>query len=152
MTLPFAIPDPTTPSLTLRAPRESDLDAMAAFGASDRAAFVGGPHSRFDAWTRLLSGVGHWACAAMVIGRSTTAKSAGRWQGASALGCMKAGPSSNLAGTSMTGSKGRGWPYEAAMAVRDHAAKAYGFTALISLIDPANTRSAALAARHGGRG
>ncbi len=55
-----AIPTLTTDRLTLRAPEQRDFDAFAAFYASDRAAFIGGPLDRERAWRQLATEAGHW--------------------------------------------------------------------------------------------
>ena len=61
MNLPFFIPTVVTERLTLRPPRESDLDAMIAFGASPRSHYVGGPFNRLCAWRLLMITIGQWA-------------------------------------------------------------------------------------------
>ena len=55
-----AIPVIETAELILRGYRESDFEAVAAFGASERARFVGGPHDRWSSWRAFLAGIGHW--------------------------------------------------------------------------------------------
>ncbi len=54
------IPVLTTERLILRAPEARDFDIFAAFYASPRAHFVGGPLSRELAWRMLAMEIGHW--------------------------------------------------------------------------------------------
>lgn len=50
-----------TDRLVLRTPEEEDFEPVAAFMASERARFVGGPRNdRFDTWRGFLSQFGHW--------------------------------------------------------------------------------------------
>ncbi len=148
MTFAADIPVLETERLTLRAPRESDVDSIAAFGASDRSRFVGGPYARFDGWARLLSGIGHWALRGYGYW-AVDHRASGQMAGRVGLGLHPGWPEVELGWHIYDGFEGQGLAFEAATAVRDHAASAYGFDRLISLIDPANTRSAALATRMG---
>ena len=55
-------PTLTTDRLTLRPPRESDFEALVAFGRSeDRMRFLGGPVDKTASWRTLLADIGHWA-------------------------------------------------------------------------------------------
>ncbi|KUF09456.1 GNAT family N-acetyltransferase [Pseudoponticoccus marisrubri] len=55
------IPVITTARLRLRALCETDFPAYAAFYASDRAGFVGGPLGPKGTWKRFAAVAGHWA-------------------------------------------------------------------------------------------
>ena len=55
MTVTFNAPRLQTQRLILRAPNLSDFEAYAAFYATDRARFVGGPLDRGDTWQMLAA-------------------------------------------------------------------------------------------------
>lgn len=142
------IPTLTTDRLVLRAARADDFDAYAAFRASPRAASVGGPYTRQQAFFQFTSLIGHW-----------TVRGYGRWiiadrasdvpMGVSGLYFPEDWPEPELAWSVFDHAEGRGLAFEAAKAARDYAFDTLGWTRLISLIDPANTRSVALAKRLG---
>ena len=52
------IPEVQTDRLTLRAPRLTDLPALAAFFATDRSGFVGGPTDETGSFTKLTARIG----------------------------------------------------------------------------------------------
>lgn len=147
--LAVEVPVVETERLILREPRMSDLDAVAGFMASDRAAFVGGPKDRQQSWRILLAGLGHWLArgygywtvqdraTGAVVGRVGVHFHAVDW------------PEPELGWHIFDGYEGKGYALEAARAARDAAARHMGLTRLISLIAPENARSRALAARLG---
>ncbi|SFB07242.1 Protein N-acetyltransferase, RimJ/RimL family [Poseidonocella pacifica] len=142
------IPVLETERLILRAPREEDFEAFAAFAQSPRNVFVGGIAPRFDAWRGFLSGLGHWALRGygfFVVEVRETGAVAGR------VGlCYHDGwPEPEIGWIIFDGFEGHGYAHEAALAARGWAARALGMTRLISLIDPDNHRSEALARRLG---
>ena len=55
------VPVIETERLILRGPEERDFDAFAAFSASERAKWIGGPFPRDRAWGGFLNTFGHWA-------------------------------------------------------------------------------------------
>ncbi len=142
------IPTLTTERLTLRAPRWDDFEAYAAFRGSDRARMLGGPYSREQAFDQLAEIVGHW-----------TLRGYGRWMvadqetdeplGIVGLYYPEGWPEPEIAWSVFQSGEGRGIAYEAAKAARAHAYETLGWNTVISLIDPANTRSIALAKRMG---
>lgn len=148
MTATLNIPEIETDRLILRAPREEDFEAFAAFGASDRSQFVGGPFPRFRSWGGFLATYGHWALRGfgmwMVQDRSS-GKTAGR------IGMIlnDGWDEPELGWHVYQGFEGRGLAFEGAKAARTYAAVHQGLDAVISYIDPANTRSIALADRLG---
>jgi RimJ/RimL family protein N-acetyltransferase len=142
------IPTLTTQRLTLRAPRLTDFDAYAGFRASDRAHFVGGPNTDIQAWGQFIGLAGQW-----------TIRGYGRWIVAdretdAPLGVVGllypiGWPEPEIAWSMFAAAEGRGLAHEAALAARRYAYGTAGWTTAISLIDPANTRSTALAGRLG---
>ena len=148
----LSIPIPTIESknLILRAPRETDFDALARFSASTRSVFVGGPYERPRAWGSFLAQMGHWSLRGygmwMIEDRATGAP-AGR------VGVINndGWDEPELGWHLFEGFEGQGVAYEAALAARAYAAEHQGLDALISYVDPANHRSAALARRLGAK-
>ncbi|MEM7642387.1 MAG: GNAT family N-acetyltransferase [Pseudomonadota bacterium] len=142
------IPTLTTERLALRGPRLSDFEAHAAFRASDRAALVGGPDSRATAWTHFTSLTGQWLLRGygrwIVADRATDAP-----LGVVGLHHPDDWPEPELAWSLYAPGEGRGLASEAALAARAHAYDTLGWTTLLSFVDPANTRSMALARRLG---
>lgn len=146
----ITIPTITTARLTLRAPRLSDFDAYAEFRTSDRARFVGGPNTQIQAWGQFIGLPGQWAI-----------RGYGRWIAADRESDAPLGvvgllypvgwPEPEIAWSMFAAGEGRGLAHEAALAARDYAYATAGWTTAISLIDPTNTRSVALAERLGCR-
>lgn len=139
-----------TARLTLREPREGDLDAMAAFYASDRSRWVGGPCDRFAAAGRLLAGLGHWALRGYgwwVLEERASGAVAGR----AGIAFLDGWDEPELGWHLYDGFEGKGLAYEAVLAARRHAAQAWGMAAPISYIAHDNARSRALAERLGAR-
>nr|WP_142662847.1 GNAT family N-acetyltransferase [Paracoccus laeviglucosivorans] len=148
MTAP--VPVIETDRLILRAPRLGDLEAMVDFYASDRAHFVGGPCSRFDAWNRLTSSIGHWVVRGYgmwMIEVKATRQPAGR------VGILNhdGWPEPELGWHVFNGFEGQGIAHEAALAARKAARELFRLHPVISLIVPENTRSRALAERLGAK-
>ncbi|WP_341366906.1 GNAT family N-acetyltransferase [Yoonia sp. BS5-3] len=142
------IPTLHTERLTLRAPRPDDFEAYAAFRGSERAKMLGGPFSRAQAFAQLAEIIGHW-----------TLRGFGRWMVADRqtdepLGIVgllypEGWPEPEIAWSVFEAAEGRGIAYEAALAARSYAYGTLGWTTAVSLVDPANTRSVALARRMG---
>ena len=142
------IPRLDTPRLVLRAPAEADLDAVAAFYASDRSRMVGGPMTRLDAWRALASILGHWHLRGW--GRWVLEdRATGRPAGIVGLHAPEGWPEPEIGWTVFDGFEGQGVAHEAALAARRYAYGPARWTTAISLVDPANARSAALAHRMG---
>ncbi|SEQ13352.1 GNAT family N-acetyltransferase [Thalassovita taeanensis] len=146
--LPLPIPTVETDRLILRAPRASDLDTMADFYADDRSRFVGGPKTRHETWRSLIGMIGHWA----IFGYGFWViedKATGHPFGGVGIINHEGWDEPELGWHLYAGAEGKGIGHEAALAARDHAARHFGIPAPISYIDPANTRSLALAKRLG---
>lgn len=143
-----SVPVVRTERLILREPRVADLDAVAAFAASPRADFVGGPMTRFESWRNILMICGHWVtrgygywtveeqATGRVVGRIGVHNHEEKW------------PEPELGWQVFDGFEGKGYAYEAAMAARAQAGR-MGLGPLISLVVPENLRSRQLAQRMG---
>ncbi|OWU81077.1 GNAT family N-acetyltransferase [Phaeobacter sp. 22II1-1F12B] len=147
---PLPIPVIETENLILRGPRESDFEAFAEFGASDRAQFVGGPYPRIRSWGGFLATYGHWALRGYgmwMLEDRASGKTAGR------VGMIfnDGWDEPELGWHVFNGFEGKGYAYEAALAARTHAARHQNLPRPISYIRPDNTRSIALAERLGAK-
>lgn len=142
------IPEIETERLTLRAARESDLDGIAAFYATDRARFVGGPMERADCWRIISGGLGHWLLRGYGIW-VVEDRASGQPCGLCGFIFREGWDEPELGWQVWDGAEGRGLAHEAATAARDHGARRFGLHRVISYIDPANIRSQRLAARLG---
>lgn len=142
------IPVIETERLRLRGPEARDFEAYAAFRGSERARILGGPFTRAQAFDQLCAIIGHW-----------TLRGYGRWLvadretdeplGIVGLFYPEDWPEPEIAWSLFEAAEGRGIAEEAARASRDYAYDTLGWTTAISLIDPENIRSVALAQRLG---
>lgn len=143
-----AIPTLETERLRLRSPRWDDFEAYAEFRGSDRAKVLGGPFTREQAFDQLGEIIGHWSLRGygrwMVADKATDAP-----LGVVGLYFPEEWPEPEVAWSVFEAGEGKGIAFDAAMASRDYAYKTLGWTTAISLIDPSNTRSLALAKRMG---
>jgi [ribosomal protein S5]-alanine N-acetyltransferase len=141
----------TTERLVLRPLRESDLDALAAIYADPKVMrFLGGPRTREDTRTGLdwiiaahrEQGFGLWAA---------TLRADGTLIGRCGILVQDVEGATEHEIAYLLGSQwwGRGYATEAAAAIRDHARAQLGRGRLISLIDPENAASKAVATRIG---
>ena len=142
------LPTLVTDRLILRAPKCEDFDRYAETMCSDRGQFMGGPFSREDAWADFCSATANW----ILHGHGMwTIGHAGDVAGFVLLGFEPGDQEPELGFMVTPHFEGRGIAFEAAKAVRDHAFQTLGWSTLVSYIEPANTRSVALAKRLGGR-
>lgn len=146
-----AIPALTTDRLVLRAPRPEDAPAHAAFFASERARFVGGPISAELAWRALATELGHWCLRGFGRWVVTEKGSDDTAIGIVGLWYPPGFPEHELGWDLFDGATGKGYATEAAAAARAHAYDTLGWTTLVSMIDPANTASAGVATRLGAK-
>ncbi len=142
------IPTIETDRLILRGPRESDFEAIATFGASDRAKWVGGPFDRFRSWGHFLAAYGHWALRGFgmwMVEERASGATAGR------IGIVNhdGWDEPELGWHTFDGFEGKGIAFEGATVARRFAAQNLGLDGVISYIDADNTRSRALAERLG---
>lgn len=142
------IPTLETERLILRAHRESDIETEVAFFASDRSEFVGGPLERPQVWRAVAGILGHWYLRGFGF-FAIEEKASGAYVGRAGPWFPDGWPEPEIGWSLMNGFEGKGFAYEAAMAARDYAYKTLGWTTAISLMNPANTRSAKLAERMG---
>ncbi|MCA0930227.1 GNAT family N-acetyltransferase [Ruegeria profundi] len=147
-TLTPHIPRLETQRLILRAPSEADLDADAAFFASDTAKYVGGPLRRDETWRIIALHFGHWALRGFGYW-SVDEKDTGAYVGRIGLWFPEGWPEPEVGWTLMTHATGKGYATEAALAARTYAYDMLGWDTAISLIDPDNNASKAVAQRLG---
>ena len=136
----------TTARLTLRLPLATDWPAYRAYRLSDRSS-TGSAMVEGEAWTNFAAFFGHWQLRG--FGRFV-ATLQGRPIGHFGPFFPEGHPERELTWTLWDPTvEGQGYAHEAALAVRDHSFGVLGWTSAVSYIDPANTRSQALAARLG---
>lgn len=146
--LTLHIPEVRTGDLVLRAICEADLDPLAAFYASARSRFVGGPLSRAECWRSIAGNLGHWVLRGFgmwVITESANTEAIGLCGFIHRDGWDEP----ELAWQVWGRHEGRGIAYSAAQAARLYGARHFGLDGVISYIDAGNTRSLALARRLG---
>lgn len=142
------IPTISTPRLTLRAPAIEDFPDFAAFYASDRSKFVGGPATPEQSWRMLAVELGHWPLRG--YGRWAVEETAtGKFVGVIGLWNPEGWPEAELGWDLMNGFEGKGYATEAALAAREYAYDILGWTTVISLVAPGNDGSRAVAKRIG---
>ena len=150
MTVTFNAPTLDTERLILRPPQLSDFDALAAFYASSRSQFVGGPQSAELAWRSLALEAGHWILRG--FGRWTVVERAtGAPVGTVGLWHPEGFPEQEIGWDLFDGATGKGYATEAARAARDHAYSVLGWTTAISLVANGNDASRKVAERLGAR-
>lgn len=143
------VPVIRTEHLTLREPRFSDFEDVAAFLASDRATGVGGPKDRYAAWTNFAAIMGHWQMYGYGLwGVEET--DTGAYVGQIGLWTPEGWMAPEVGWWIVNaGFEGRGYAFEAAMRSRAYAYDTLGWSEAFSVIAPDNTRSIALAERMG---
>lgn len=139
-----------TARLTLRGPREADLPAMVAFGLSDRSRHIGGPLTSEETREILDGTLQNWATRGYSWW-TLEHRATGAVVGRCGIGHPGGSPEAELGWHIYDGFEGQGYAYEAATAARRHAQTMMGLGPLVSMIDPENTRSLALANRLGAR-
>jgi RimJ/RimL family protein N-acetyltransferase len=138
-----------TERLELRRWRQADLDAYAAIVADPEVTrYLGGPLDRVLAWRQIALFVGHrelrgWTNSA-VVERAT-----GRLIGRGGLWQPEGWPDLEVGWVLDRNVWGRGYATELGAAVRDAAFGELGVAHVISIIDPANVASVAVAERIG---
>ncbi len=148
MTLAMAIPTLETERLIMRAPCEADFEAEAEFFASDASKFVGGPKRPDETWRAVAMLLGHWAMRGYGFW-GVEEKNTGTYVGHVGLWNPHGWPEPEIGWTLMNHATGKGYATEAALAARAHAYDVLGWETAISLIDPDNLGSKAVAERLG---
>ncbi|MEJ6397369.1 GNAT family N-acetyltransferase [Yoonia sp. 208BN28-4] len=150
MTLVPQCPTLTTDRLTLRAPQESDIAAVAAFFADPvRSVGFGGPEDEHTAWRWFASMIGHWHLRG--YGFWFADLHDGTPVGMTGLWNPSGWPEPELGWVLYANAEGKGYAVEMAKAVRHHAYTTMGWTTLTSNIVPDNDKSKAVARRLGAK-
>lgn len=137
-----------TERLTLRMPELGDFEHRAAFYASDRSVWEGGPLSRVQAWRVWASEVGQWP----LMGYGPFSVDAGgAYVGEVGIYHAADYPAPELGWFVVPAAEGKGYAREAAQAVMAWVRRAFGWDTITNIIDPGNARSIALGLRLGGR-
>lgn len=133
-----------TARLTLRPQGMADFPAYAAFLASPRAAFMGGPIDASRAWDWFCSDVAQWTLSGwggLIVAETST----GRTVGQVTVAKPPHFPETELGWFALEDGEGQGFISEAARAMRDWALGPRGLPTLVSYVDHANARSIRLA-------
>jgi len=144
-----------TPRLVLRRMTAADADAHIAFmQAPETARFLspdGEPPERMDAWRQFASYLGHWEIRGFGF-FSVIEKETGRWVGRVGPWRPEGWPGLEVGWGIAPDARGRGYAPEAAEAAVAWALEAFPeLDRVISLIDPENAPSRAVAAKIGER-
>lgn len=142
------IPILETERLILREPRLEDFEPLAEFLGSDRARFVGGPMDRSSVHRALFANIGHWFLRGYGFWY-VTPKGSDAPVGRVGFIYADGWDEPELGWQVFAEAEAKGIAFEAASAAREHAARHQGLDGVISYINPANTRSIALAERLG---
>ncbi len=141
------IPTLHTERLTLRPYQRNDWDAYAAFAASDRTKFMGGPKSQEEAWGWFTNDISSWA----LYGFGTLAIDAGDGMvGFAGLVQPPSFPEPECGWALFDGQDGKGYATEAGAAMLAHTFATTTLDTIVSYVDPDNAASAAVAERLGG--
>ncbi|MBS0567260.1 MAG: GNAT family N-acetyltransferase [Proteobacteria bacterium] len=140
-----------TTRLLLRPIAREDFDAWAAFMADEESArFIGGAQPRAAAWRGFLTMAGAWTIQGFSM-FSVIEKASGRWVGRIGPWMPEGWPGTEVGWGLAREATGKGFATEAATAAIDWAFANLGWSEVIHCIEPANTKSAAVAARLGSR-
>ena len=145
----FQAPTLTTARLTLRMPVMADFAHRAAFYASERSVWEGGPFDAATAWRVWASEVGQWP----LLGYgpfSVDDRASGQYVGEVGIYQPQGYPEPELGWFVTPAAEGRGIAAEAARCILLWARKTLQWDHLVNYIDPGNARSIALATRLGG--
>lgn len=128
--------------------RESNFPAYRALMSSPRSTYMDGPYDERGAWGAFCHDIACWTLyghGALMIDVTATGETVGQV----GINGGPLFPEKELGWLVYEGFEGRGYVTEAAAALRDWAFGALGVESLVSYIDPANTRSIAVAVRLG---
>lgn len=141
------VPSLDTDRTRLRAMRLEDFPAWAEILCSPRATYMNGPYGRDDAFMELAAAAGSWLLRGHG-GWTIEDRDTGEVLGFALIGFETSDREPELGFFLRASAEGRGFAFEAACAARDWA-WSMGLPSLVSYVDPANDRSARLAARLG---
>lgn len=141
------IPTVQTERLTLRGAQRSDFDGYAAMLADPRMEYMGGPFDRGAAWSEFNKAIASWHLSG--FGGWMITSTAGDLLGEVGITQSHRFPEPELGWTLTAQAEGHGYGFEAATAARDWFWQNTQRDALVSYVDPANARSAALARKLG---
>jgi RimJ/RimL family protein N-acetyltransferase len=142
-------PTLTTPRLTLRMPVMADFAHRAAFYASDRSVWEGGPFEAATAWRVWASEVAQWPL--LGFGPfSVDDRANGTYVGEVGIYQPHGYPEPELGWFVTPPAEGRGIAAEAALRVMLWVRQTFHWDHIVNYIDPGNARSIALATRLGG--
>jgi len=142
------VPELRAGEFRLRLPRLEDFEHRAAHFASSRSVWEGGPKDRAAAWRVFASDVGQWAL--MGYGPFSVEGAGGEYVGEVGIYHAADYPEREIGWFVVPAAEGRGIAARAARAVMHWARQAFGWTRLVSYVDPGNARSLVLARRLGG--
>lgn len=137
-----------TDRLLLRTPTLEDWPGFALLMTSDRAQYMGGPFSRGSAWGVFCHGIALWHLFG-VGNLSIELRETKQCLGQIEINQGPRFPEPELGWQISGEAEGKGYAFEAAVAMRDWAFRERGLKTLVSYIDPGNTRSIRLAERLG---
>ncbi|MCU4651297.1 GNAT family N-acetyltransferase [Roseibacterium sp. SDUM158016] len=143
------VPELMTERIVLRAPRVADFDAYAAIFGSGRAAALGGPLDREEAWADFTNYVAGWMLHGHGLWTIAERKAPGEVLGFVLVGLEPGDAEPELGYLLTEAAEGRGIATEAARATLSFAREGFGFDTLVSYVDHDNPRSGAVAARLG---
>ena len=142
------IPTVETERLFLRPPTIEDWPLYCELMASPRSKFMGGPFLPNTAWGMFCRDVAQWELmghgALMMEDRLS-----GACLGQVGINSAPPFPGHELGWLVYPEAEGKGYAYEAALAMRDWAFNTFGLKTLVSYIDPKNSKSRKLAERLG---
>jgi RimJ/RimL family protein N-acetyltransferase len=150
MTFAVSIPTLTTERLTLRMPALADFGHHAAFHASDRSVWEGGPRDTSAAWRIWASDVALWPLKGYGP-FGVEDRASGAYLGEVGVFHALEYPEPELGWMVLPQAEGRGIAFEAARAVMSWVRARFGWDEITNIIDPGNARSIALGLRLGGR-
>lgn len=146
--LSIAIPIIETDRLRLRAPTMADWPIYAEFMNSDRATPMGGPFAEAVAWGMFCHDMAQWP----LMGHGSLMveiRADGVCVGQVGINAGPLFPEQELGWLLYPGFEGRGYAFEAAVALRDWGLKVLGLKALVSYVHRDNEKSRRLAERLG---